>query len=104
MPYLSLTEDEKRTILGEIGVRSFDELIRDIPGSLRDPKIALPSSLTELEIQDLIGKLGRKNTSTKDSLSFLGAGSYEHFIPAAALEIAGRQEFLTAYTPYQPEA
>jgi glycine dehydrogenase subunit 1 len=104
MPYLSLTDDEKKAMLGAIGVRSFDELIRDIPVSLRDPKIALPPSLSEPEVQDLISKLGRKNTSTKDALSFLGAGSYEHFIPAAALEIIGRQEFMTAYTPYQPEA
>ena len=104
MPYLSLTEDEKKSMLGAIGVRSFDQLIQDIPVSLRDPKITLPPSLSEPEIQDLITKLGRKNTTTKDALSFLGAGSYEHFIPAAALEIAGRQEFLTAYTPYQPEA
>lgn len=104
MPYLSLTEEEKKAMLGSVGVRSFDELIRDIPASLRDPKIDLPPSLSEPEIQDLISKLGRKNTSTKDALSFLGAGSYEHFIPAAALEIVGRQEFLTAYTPYQPEA
>ena len=104
MPYLSLTEEEKQSMLGEIGVRSFDELIKDIPVSLRDPKIVLPPSLSEIEVQDLISKLGRKNTTTRDVLSFLGAGSYEHFIPAAALEIVGRQEFLTAYTPYQPEA
>ena len=104
MPYLSLTEEEKKAMLGQVGVRSFDELILDIPVSLRDPKIALPPSLSEPEIQDLIVKLGRKNMTTKDALSFLGAGSYEHFIPAAALEIVGRQEFVTAYTPYQPEA
>jgi glycine dehydrogenase subunit 1 len=104
MPYLSLTEDEKKAMLGQVGVRSFDELIKDIPASLRDPKIVLPPSLSEPEVQDLISKLGRKNTSTRDALSFLGAGSYEHFIPAAAFEIVGRQEFLTAYTPYQPEA
>ena len=104
MPYLALTEEEKKSMLDRIGVRSFDELIKDIPVSLRDPKIVLPPSLSEPEVQDLITKLGRKNTTTRDALSFLGAGSYEHFIPAAALEIAGRQEFLTAYTPYQPEA
>jgi glycine dehydrogenase subunit 1 len=104
MPYLSLTDDEKKALLGQIGVRSFDQLIQDIPVSLRDPKIALPPSLSEPEVQDLITKLGRRNTTTRDALSFLGGGSYEHFIPAAALEISGRQEFLTAYTPYQPEA
>jgi glycine dehydrogenase subunit 1 len=104
MPYLSLTEEEKNAMLVEIGVRSFDELIKDIPASLRNPKIALPDGLSEPEVQDLVTKLGRGNTSARDVLSFLGAGSYEHFIPAAALEIVGRQEFLTAYTPYQPEA
>ncbi len=104
MPYLSLTEEERKAILGEIGVRSFDDLIKDIPLSLRDPKIVLPAALSEPEVQDLITKLGRKNTTTQDALSFLGAGSYEHFIPAAAMEIVGRQEFMTAYTPYQPEA
>ncbi len=104
MPYLSLTEEEKKSMLDRVGVRSFEELIRDIPVSLRDPQIALPPSLSEPEVQDLISKLGRRNTTTRDALSFLGAGSYEHFIPAAALEIVGRQEFLTAYTPYQPEA
>ncbi|MFA5159099.1 MAG: aminomethyl-transferring glycine dehydrogenase subunit GcvPA [Candidatus Omnitrophota bacterium] len=104
MPYLSLTEEEKKAMLGQVGVRSFDDLIMDIPASLRDPKINLPSSLSEPEVQDLISKLGRRNTTTRDALSFLGAGSYEHFIPAAVFEIIGRQEFLTAYTPYQSEA
>ena len=104
MPYLSLTEEEKDAMLVQAGVRSFDELIKDIPASLRDPGIVLPPSLSEPEVQDLILKLGRRNTTTQDALSFLGAGSYEHFIPAAVFEIVGRQEFLTAYTPYQPEA
>ena len=54
MPYLSLTEEEKKAILKEIGVRSFDELIKDIPASLRNPKIDLPPPLTEPEVQDLI--------------------------------------------------
>ncbi len=104
MPYLSLTDAEKKDILKDIGVRSFDDLIKDIPVSLRNPKIVLPPSLSEPEVQSLITQLGRQNTTTQDLLSFLGAGSYEHFIPAAALEIVGRQEFVTAYTPYQPEA
>ncbi len=104
MPYLSITEEDKKNFLNEIGVRSLDELIAAIPASLRHPKISLPGGLSEPEVQSLITRLGQKNTSTKDFLSFLGGGSYEHFIPAALLEIIGRQEFLTAYTPYQPEA
>lgn len=104
MPYLSLTEDDKKEILQTIGARSLEDLIKDIPAPLRNAKIGLPEGLSEPEVQSLVTRLGLKNTTTKDFLSFLGAGSYEHFIPAAALEITGRQEFLTAYTPYQPEA
>lgn len=104
MSYLSLTEAEKKSMLERVGASSFDELIKDIPASLRSPKIVLPPALSEPEVQDLVSKIGHKNTTTRDALSFLGAGSYEHFIPAAAIEIVGRQEFLTAYTPYQPEA
>lgn len=104
MPYLSLTEADKKNFLSEIGVRSFDELLMAVPASLRNPKISLPAALSEPEVQTLVEKLGRKNTTTKDFLSFLGGGSYEHFIPAALLDVIGRQEFLTAYTPYQPEA
>ncbi|HNX69368.1 MAG TPA: aminomethyl-transferring glycine dehydrogenase subunit GcvPA [Candidatus Omnitrophota bacterium] len=104
MPYLSLTEEDKKAFLHQIGVRSFSELIASIPQSLRDPKVSIPEALSEPEVQGLITRLGGKNTTTKDFLSFLGAGSYEHFIPAALVEIISRQEFLTAYTPYQPEA
>ena len=104
MPYLSLTDEDKKSILQILGVRSLEDLIRGIPASLRNAKISLPEGLSEPEVQTLITQRGRKNTTTKDFLSFLGAGSYEHFIPAAAMEITSRQEFLTAYTPYQPEA
>ncbi len=104
MPYLSLTDEDRGSLLRTIGVRSLEDLIKDIPASLRNARISLPEGLSEPEVRALITRLGRKNTTTQDCLSFLGAGSYEHFIPAAATEIAGRQEFLTAYTPYQPEA
>lgn len=104
MSYLSLTDEDKKTLLREIGVSSVEDLLKDIPASLKKPKISIPPGLSEPEVQDLITQLGRKNITTKDFLSFLGAGSYEHFIPAAVSEIVGRQEFSTAYTPYQPEA
>lgn len=104
MPYLSLTAEDKKNLLNEIGVSSIEDLIKNIPASLRNPKISLPAGLSEPELQEWIARLGRKNSTTRDYLSFLGAGSYDHFIPAATLEIVGRQEFATAYTPYQPEA
>lgn len=104
MPYLSLTDEDRNCLLQTIGVRSFEELLGDIPKSLRSVKLNLAEGLSEPEVQALVQRLGKRNTTSRDALSFLGAGSYEHFIPAAAFEIVGRQEFLTAYTPYQPEA
>ncbi len=91
-------------MLKEIGVSSFEDLLKGVPRELRNPKIDLPDGLSELEIQSLLSKLGAKNAHSKTHLSFLGGGSYEHFIPAAVAQITGRHEFYTAYTPYQPEA
>ncbi len=104
MHYLPLTPDDRKVLLKEIGVDSFDRLIAGIPNSLKNPKISLETGLSEVELQALIADLGSKNRTTKECLSFLGGGSYDHFIPAAVSEIVSRQEFLTAYTPYQPEA
>lgn len=104
MHYLSLTDEDRKSILREIGVRSLEDLLKQIPASLRDPKISLPPALSELEVQKLVDRLGDRNVTAKDRLSFLGGGSYEHFIPPAVFDIVNRQEFLTAYTPYQPEA
>lgn len=104
MHYLPITSDDKREMLQEIGVSSFEELLRGIPAALRNPKLELPQALSELEIQNLLKDLGSKNSSIHDNLSFLGGGAYEHFIPAAVAQLIGRNEFYTAYTPYQPEA
>ncbi len=104
MHYQPMTETDRQEIFREIGISSFAELLRGVPVSLRNPKIDIPEALSELEIQSLVKELGAKNATVKDHLSFLGGGSYEHFVPAAVAQIAGRQEFYTAYTPYQPEA
>lgn len=104
MHYLSLTDDDRQQLLREIGVHSFEDLLKPVPQALRNPEIALPPGLSELEVQRLIDRLSEKNVTTKDFLSFLGGGSYERFIPPAVFDITSRQEFLTAYTPYQPEA
>ena len=104
MHYHPLTENDKQEMLREIGVSSFDELLRGIPAALRNPSMQLPEALSELEVQALLRELGSQNQTVKGFLSFLGGGSYEHFIPAAVSEITGRGEFYTAYTPYQPEA
>ena len=104
MHYHPMTDDDKRHMLEEIGVRSFEDLLNKIPKSLKNYSLNLPEGLSEIEIQRLLRELGRQNVTTHDALSFLGGGSYEHFIPAAVAQIIGRQEFYTAYTPYQPEA
>ncbi|HTL47929.1 MAG TPA: aminomethyl-transferring glycine dehydrogenase subunit GcvPA [Verrucomicrobiae bacterium] len=104
MHYLPLTEEDKRKMLEEIGVSSFEDLLKGIPAALRDPELRIGEALSEFDIQNLMKTLGKKNKSAADVLSFLGGGSYEHFIPTAVGEIMRRNEFYTAYTPYQPEA
>ncbi|MFA7002167.1 MAG: aminomethyl-transferring glycine dehydrogenase subunit GcvPA, partial [Candidatus Omnitrophota bacterium] len=104
MSYLPLTENDRRDMFETLGISSFEELVRSIPASLRGVKLDIPEGLSELELQALLERLGRKNLTTRDCLSFLGGGSYDHFIPAAVSQIISRNEFYTAYTPYQPEA
>lgn len=104
MQYHPITADDEAKILEAAGVSSFDELVKGIPASLRNPKLNLPAGMNEMDVQNLIRSFGTKNQSTKTVSSFLGAGSYEHFVPSVVFEILARSEFLTAYTPYQPEA
>jgi len=91
-------------MLSEIGVRSFDELIAKVPPSLRDPVLDLPQGLSEFELRQYLEGLLSQNKTVRDYISFLGAGSYDHFIPSVVRHIISRAEFYTAYTPYQPEA
>ncbi|HRK61145.1 MAG TPA: aminomethyl-transferring glycine dehydrogenase subunit GcvPA [Candidatus Omnitrophota bacterium] len=104
MQYHPITAEDEAKILEAAGVASFDDLVKGIPASLRNPKINLPAGMNEMDVQNLIRSFGTKNQSTKTVSSFLGAGSYEHFVPSVVFEILARSEFLTAYTPYQPEA
>nr|MBP9866021.1 glycine dehydrogenase [Candidatus Omnitrophota bacterium] len=102
--YQPLTAKDKEEMLRDIGVGAFPDLLKAIPSSLLNPKMALPPALSELEIQAMLRDLGSKNRTVANTLSFLGGGSYEHFVPTAVGSITGRHEFYTAYTPYQPEA
>src|SRR5215213_3314069 len=91
-------------MLAEIGVDSVDELFRDIPLGMRfDRALDLEPPLTELELQRHLEALAARNVDTTKELSFLGAGIYDHYGPAIADAVLQRGEFLTAYTPYQPE-
>jgi glycine dehydrogenase subunit 1 len=102
MPYTPHTDSERARMLARIGVGSVDELFSDIPASLRlaSPP-AIPEGLSEQETLVHLQKLAAANHT--DYLCFLGAGAYDHLIPTAIHHLIDRQEFLTAYTPYQPE-
>ncbi len=104
MPYISNTDEERLQMLKRIGVDSFDELISAIPEHLRmSGPLKLEPALTELEITRRINERGCGNVCVEDANSFLGAGVYDHHIPAAVDTIVSRPEFATAYTPYQAE-
>ena len=91
-------------MLATLGVNTIDELFADIPDEFRNPSLALPSPMSELEVQQELTSLASKNRALGSGPSFLGAGSYNHFIPAIVKALMTRGEFLTAYTPYQAEA
>jgi len=91
-------------MLATLGVDTIDELFADIPQEFRNPSLALPSPMSELEVQQELSSLASKNRALGSGPSFLGAGSYNHFIPAIVKALMTRGEFLTAYTPYQAEA
>jgi len=102
--YTSATEADVSDMLAAIGVGSIEELFADIPESLRlGRSLALDAGRSELEVYEELRALAARNTSTEDEISFLGAGMYDHYVPALIDSIVLRSEFLTPYTPYQPE-
>ena len=103
MPYLPNTEDNRKEMLEKIGVSTVADLFRDVPAKHRFPKLDLPPAASEMEILNELYGMALKNSSTGCYATFLGAGAYNHFVPSAIPYLASRGEFLTAYTPYQPE-
>ncbi|MHB8059731.1 MAG: aminomethyl-transferring glycine dehydrogenase subunit GcvPA, partial [Gaiellaceae bacterium] len=102
--YLALTGADRELMLQAIGVASIDELFADIPGQARlKRELELPPPASELEVERELSALAGRNVHTGRELSFLGAGAYDHYVPAIVEAIVSRPEFLTAYTPYQPE-
>ena len=102
--YIPNTPAEQEEMLSTLGLTSIDGLFLDIPESYRNPPLNLPEPLSELEIQQELGGLASRNRPLGSGPSFLGAGSYHHFIPSIVKALVTRGEFLTAYTPYQAEA
>ncbi|NQW21448.1 MAG: aminomethyl-transferring glycine dehydrogenase subunit GcvPA [Chloroflexi bacterium] len=104
-PYIPSTDSERAEMLGAIGVDSLDALLEDIPAQHRHPKLNLAAGLSEQELSTVFGSIAAENASPSSGyISFLGAGSYSHYIPSTVRSILQRGEFVTAYTPYQPEA
>ena len=91
-------------MLAAIGVASMDDLLVDIPASLRIPNLELPAGLSEFETMAQIKALAARNRVFADRLTFRGGGVYRRFIPAAVAAVTSKPEFYSAYTPYQPEA
>jgi len=103
MSYLSLSDKDKREMLAATGVDSIDGLFCCIPDAVRlKRELDLPPAQSELELVRMIEAIGRKNAYSRH-LSFLGGGAYEHFIPTVVDYLSSRGEFVSPYTPYQPE-
>ncbi len=105
MRYLPLTAADRAEMLGVIGAATIDELFADVPTSARltAPIAGLPNHASEMAVERHMGALAAKNLSAGAAPFFLGAGAYRHHIPASVDHLMQRGEFLTAYTPYQPE-
>lgn len=103
MRYLPLSDADRRQMLSVIGVKSIDDLYSDVPKAALNPKIDLPAHKGELEVERMLGAMAAKNRAAGAGPFFVGAGAYKHHVPASVDHIIQRSEFLTSYTPYQPE-
>lgn len=104
MRYLPLTPEDRAEMLGVIGVKSIDDLFVDVPASARrDAPVDLPHHVGELEVEREMAALAKRNRAAGEGAFFCGAGAYRHHVPATVDHIIQRSEFLTSYTPYQPE-
>ena len=104
MRYLPLSDTNRRDMLAAIGAATVDELFRDLPkAALASARFNLPNTASEIEVERALGTMAAKNLNCGAAPSFLGAGNYRHHTPASMDYLIQRGEFLTAYTPYQPE-
>ncbi len=103
MTYIPHSLQERDAMLATIGVEKIEDLFEAVPAVHRFPDLNLPPALSEMEAAAELQELALANETTQDLVSFLGAGVYNHYIPAAIDHILSRGEFYTAYTPYQPE-
>lgn len=103
MTYVPHTDAERKEMLARIGVQHIEDLFESVPATHRFPETRLPRPLSEMEIMAELQALSQRNDSLLHISSFLGAGAYQHWVPSVVNYVTSRSEFLTAYTPYQPE-
>ena len=103
-PYIPSTEDDKQQMLKTIGVSSFEELLSDVPKKHLQPTLNLKEALSEQELTEFFQLLSNNNFSSTTITSYMGGVAYNHYIPSTVKAMIQRGEFLTSYTPYQPEA
>jgi glycine dehydrogenase subunit 1 len=103
MRYLPLTAEDRHAMLKTIGAEAIDELFRDVPQAARHADFALPSHAGEMEVERTLAGLAARNMPAGNGPFFCGAGAYRHHVPATVDHLIQRSEFLTSYTPYQPE-
>jgi glycine dehydrogenase subunit 1 len=101
--YTSATDADRAEMLETIGVGSIEELFADVPAGLRIKGLEMDEGRSEQEVYEELRALAARNVSTEDEISFLGGGMYDHYVPSLIDSITSRSEFLTPYTPYQPE-
>jgi len=103
MRYIPHTEAERQAMMATIGIQDIDELFAAVPADHRYPQLDLPEPMTEMEVMRELELMAADNANLREFASFLGAGAYNHFVPAIVDTVISRGEFYTAYTPYQPE-
>src|SRR5262245_29494192 len=104
MRFAPHTDDDVAHMLRAIGLSSVDQLFEQIPGAVRlDRPLDLPDGVSEMEILADMKARASRNRSAEDLVCFAGSGAYDHFVPSVVWALAGRSEFYTSYTPYQPE-
>lgn len=102
--YIPNTDEDRGQMLSSLGMNSINELFADVPSDLKLQKMLnLPESMSEMELTAHMKTIAAKNEGASGCACFLGAGAYDHFIPAIVKHIISRSEFYTSYTPYQPE-
>ncbi len=103
MDYVPHTDSERREMLAAIGFESMEDMYSDLPEAVRFPDLALPDPASEMEVMEELQLLSQANLHVRQASCFLGAGAYNHYVPSVVDHVLLRNEFYTAYTPYQPE-